>query len=695
MRNSPLIRGGQTTLHEYRMAMQVAKTLVWIALGVAALFLAGRLALNVTLHEVYQWFIWRWAQFLYVASFRRDQEITLYGYDWQPYVTHTGAIVAHPGMIATRDKVETLIVAGTGLGLALGLAVTAVIAGFFLWRGKRLQKVKHLRGSELLDAAELRRRVKAFNRPRRGGAPYAIAGVPYPAGATSTHTLICGTTGAGKTTLFADLIEQIRANGDRAIVYDKMGTFASAFYDARRDVICNPFDARAPQWSVFSEGRKASDFEMMAKALIPEQKGMVDPFWVLAARILFAKIAEGLRAEGRPTNAQLISQLLKIDLSDMAALLKNTAAQAIIDEKSPKTALSVRAVMTAYLSCLEHLPDEPGAAPFSIRDWIEDDTRDGFMFLTSRGDMHESIKGLTTCWLEIAVNSLLSLEQSRARKIWIVLDEAPSLYNIPSLQPGMAESRQFGGCFVIGLQVWSAMRDIYGTNGAETLSGLARTRLVLSTPDKATADWCSQALGNAEKTEMHETLSYGAHDMRDGVSLAARNELRPIVLPTEIMSLPDLAGYLRLPQGFPVTRFTIEPVTRPRTARAFVERPPERQAETAAPDTAPERQLALALRQAAALAAKPARGPRGAQAGPAAKRPPAEETGRATPKPAAARDKPAMAAAPKETPAPTASKAKPKERPRPATAAGDKPAVAAAPKDKPAPAPGGKEGLIF
>ncbi|PIW31127.1 MAG: type IV conjugative transfer system coupling protein TraD [Rhodospirillales bacterium CG15_BIG_FIL_POST_REV_8_21_14_020_66_15] len=632
MRNSSFIRGGQTTLHEYRMTMQVGKTLAWIVSGVAALVMGVKLAINLSLHEVYQWYVWHWAQFLYLASFKYTQEITIYDYAWQPYVTYTGAIVEHPGMTATKDKVESLMFSGAGLGLVIGVIVALVLAALFLWRGHHLKKAKHLRGSQLLDAPELVRLVQDFNNSKRRNKdkekPYAVAGIPYPVGAPATHTLICGTTGAGKTTVIAELIEQIRRNGDRAIVYDKTGGFVRAFFDPARDVLCNPFDARAPHWSVFSEGRKASDFEMMAKALIPEQKGMVDPFWVLAARILFSKIAEGLRREGRPSNARLVSQLLKIDLTDMAALLKNTAAQAIIDEKSPKTALSVRAVMTAYLACLEHLPDDRDAQPFSIREWIEDDVRDGFMFLTSRGDMHESVKGLITCWLEIAVNTLLSLEQSRERKVWIILDEVPSLYNIPSLHPGMAESRQFGGCFVLGLQVWSAMRDIYGTNGAETLSGLARTRVVLSTPDKATADWCSQALGNAEATELHETLSYGAHEMRDGVSLAARNELRPIVLPTEIMGLPDLTGYLRLPQGFPVTRFSVKTKARQETARAFVERP-----ETPPPAMEPEQRLQAELHRAATDSAAKSRKPK-----PKPEPKPAPEPKRETPPPPAPED---------------------------------------------------------
>lgn len=612
MRNSSFIRGGQTTLHEYRMTMQVGKTLAWIVSGVAVTVMAVKMAINLSLREVYQWYVWHWAQFLYLASFKYTQEITIYDYAWQPYVTYTGAIVEHPGMTATKEKVEALMFSGAGLGLVIGVIVAVVLAALFLWRGHHLKKAKHLRGSQLLDAPELVRLVQYFNNSKRRNKdkekPYAVAGIPYPVGAPATHTLICGTTGAGKTTVIAELIEQIRKNGDRAIVYDKTGGFVRAFFDPARDVLCNPFDARAPRWSVFSEGRKASDFEMMAKALIPEQKGMVDPFWVLAARILFSKIAEGLRREGRPSNARLVSQLLKIDLTDMAALLKNTAAQAIIDEKSPKTALSVRAVMTAYLACLEHLSDDKDAAPFSIREWIEDDERDGFMFLTSRGDVHESVKGLITCWLEIAVNTLLSLEQSRERKVWIILDEVPSLYNIPSLHPGMAESRQFGGCFVLGLQVWSAMRDIYGTNGAETLSGLARTRVVLSTPDKATADWCSQALGNAEATELHETLSYGAHEMRDGVSLAARNELRPIVLPTEIMGLPDLTGYLRLPQGFPVTRFTVQAKARQETSRAFVERPetpPYPSSPLQEPEQCLQAELLRAVSESAAKTRKP------------------------------------------------------------------------------------------
>ena len=62
----------------------------------------------------------------------------------------------------------------------------------------------------------------------------------------------------------------------------------------------NPLDARSPCWSPFFEAGSPRDFDMMAAALIPQQKDTVDPFWVTAARQLFANGAEGSGTRGRP-----------------------------------------------------------------------------------------------------------------------------------------------------------------------------------------------------------------------------------------------------------------------------------------------------------------------------------------------------------------------------------------------------------
>ena len=308
------------------------------------------------------------------------------------------------------------------------------------------------------------------------------------------------------------------------------------------------------------------------------------------------RIAGVLWAKGVTENRVLVDHLLKTELTALAEAMEGTVAQSIVDPDNPKTALSVRAMLTANLSALEVLPDT--GPPFSIRDWISDEAGGGFLLLTSRGDQHASLRGLISTWLEIAVNAMLSLDQDEGRRIWVVLDELPTLHQVPSLQPGLAESRQFGGCFVLGIQVVSALRDLYGRNGAETISGLCGTRVVLAAPDEDTARWSAGSLGRAEVEEVAEGFSYGANTIRDGVSLTPKRELRPLALASEIMQLPALAGYLRFPGPLPVARIALDYVKRAKAAERFVPRreatePPspaadETETDAGAPESGPE-----------------------------------------------------------------------------------------------------------
>ena len=349
-----------------------------------------------------------------------------------------------------------------------------------------------------------------------------------------------------------------------------MGNFIPNFYDENKDVILNPFDDRSPAWSVFDEVEESIYFDSIASALMPITKNVSDPFWTDAARTIFTSVASTLKEKGETSNKKLLDSLLKIDLTDIVQLVKGTPAQAIIDERSPKTALSVMSVLSTYLSSMKYLkePEDQinkngeikNREVFSIREWVkDDDKRNGsFLFIPSRGDQHESLKPLISTWIEIAINSLLSLKQNRDRRVWIILDELPSLHMLPSLNSGIAESRQFGGCFVLSLQLMAQLRSIYGKDDAETISGLAKTRVVFSSPDEDTARWCSNSLGRTEQEVIKQNVSYGAHDVRDGVSLNRQTTTENIVIPTQIMNLDNLECYLKLPFDFPITKTKIK-----------------------------------------------------------------------------------------------------------------------------------------
>ncbi len=571
------LRGGQTLLHDVHMWGQLVR---WQVLGlVLVVVLVPSIALfrATTAHE------WRvvgmgtLAEMKLALGYARDSR---QAYEWlegKRTTTRIADIAADPRIERIRRRLLDAVYAKAWLGLWLGAGGMVLFTVVFWIIGRRMERAKRLRGAEMATARELRRRVQPLSErlvealsPAARRASCRIAGIPWPERAETQHTIVSGTTGSGKTVLISDLVAQIRARGERCIVYDKMGTYTRSFFDPATDVLMNPLDARAPRWSPFYEARTPRDFDMMAAALIPQQKDTVDPFWVTAARQLFANGAGVLWRQGETENRRLVDDLLKTELSDLAQAMEGTVAQSIVSPENPKTALSVRAMLTAHLGALEFLPDT--GQPFSIREWVGREDETGFLFLTSRGDQHASLRGLISTWLEIAVNALLSLHHDDARRVWVVLDELPTLHQVPSLQPGLAESRQFGGCFVLGIQVFSSLRDIYGRNGAETISGLCGTRVVLSAPDQETAQWSAESLGRGEVEEYTHGMSYGASTMRDGVSLTQHRQMRPLALPSEIMRLENLHGYLKFPGPFPVTGIKLRYVDRPASAERFVPR---------------------------------------------------------------------------------------------------------------------------
>ena len=571
------LRGGQTVFHGIRM---------WGQLLQAGMMLAALVVVAVPVWNL--WHTTTGADWVATGLLTLAEVKLAIGYDPQSgqvvrdpdgtrRVLSIRAIASSTPAERIRERILDEIIRSAWLGGKAGACVIGLFLAWFWYRGVQLGRRHRVRGAELVTAAQLRRRVQPLHQrllERLPGAErvraYRLAGIPFPPRSETQHTIVSGTTGSGKTVLISDLVAQIRARGERCVVYDKMGSYTRAFFDPARDVLLNPLDARAPRWSPFLEARNPRDFDMMAAALIPQQRDSADPFWVTAARQLFANGAAVLAQKGVTANRVLVDHLLKADLTALAQAMEGTVAQSIVDPDNPRTALSVRAMLTANVSALEFLPDD--GAPFSIRRWISEEAGDGFLFLTSRGDQHASLRGLISTWLEIAVNAMLSLDQDDGRRIWVILDELPTLHQVPSLQPGLAESRQFGGCFVLGVQVASALRDLYGRNGAETVSGLCGTRVVLAAPDRDTAQWSADSLGRSEVEEVAENVSFGANTIRDGVSLTPRRELRALALPSDIMRLPNLHGFLKFPGAFPVASIRLRPVDRLVLAPRFVAR---------------------------------------------------------------------------------------------------------------------------
>ena len=387
--------------------------------------------------------------------------------------------------------------------------------------------------------------------------PYALAGVAYPYGLEQSHTIIVGTTGSGKTTQLLDLVRQMRARGDSAVIFDLTGAFVQAFYNPETDTILNPNDKRCPSWSIFTDCKTQTEFTAAAQALVPSDGQNSDPFWAMAARTLFVEMCMKLMANGQESNRALSDYLMTADLKNVHRILKDTIADPITAPEAARMAESIRAVFNTNAQAIRFLPED--GPPFSIGDWIRRKDKAGsILFITARHVDLAMNRALLTLWMDLAINTLMTLPRTRDLRTWFMFDELGALHRLPAIENGLQTARGFGGAMVLGLHSFAKLSAIYGREGAENLTSLARTKLILATADRKTAESCADSIGNREVRQMDEAYSYGYNNLRDASTLTPRKQVEPLVIADDITNLPALHGFIKFPDGFPAARIKLE-----------------------------------------------------------------------------------------------------------------------------------------
>lgn len=466
------------------------------------------------------------------------------------------------------------------------LVIILIFFGLFSWyftvKGHALKDTKFLRGMRLVSPAELiqEMRVKKvigsffINTLDEQG---KLIRIPFTRQFERGHLVAHGTTGSGKGMFLMDLLEQLENAGDKAIIYDKGCTFTKHFFNAERgDIILNPFDARCANWDMWLDAPSPHLLDNMAAALIPQHAGMADPFWVNAARVIFASVAGIMREV--PEESRSIEKLLEIliikKLDQFASYLVNTDAASLSDDRTEKMAISIRSILVTYCRSLRYLIPvnamQGSKDKFSIREWLQDKNRKGWLFITCRDDEKDVLKPLISLWLDTAVSVLMSMPEDYDSRTWFIYDEIASLQKLPSLSTGLAEIRKFGGCMVLGMQSFAQLQSIYGKDEAQAIFSLLNTRLFFRSPDGNTAKFVAIELGEQEVEEARESYSYGTSNLRDGISLGVQKNRKQIVEYSEIQILNNLQFYLRLMGNLPVTLVQIvENLKRPVRAEPF------------------------------------------------------------------------------------------------------------------------------
>ena len=219
-----------------------------------------------------------------------------------------------------------------GVGLLVAVPQDAVRR-----RSQRLGR--RLKGPELVSVGTFNHRtrgkgVAVFQRPSVAA---QLVGhrptVRLPRGLESSHFLLIGDTGTGKSTMIRQLLQQIQQRGDAAIIYDPAREFLGQFYDPERgDVILNPLDTRCPFWSPGDEVRHEAEALTLATSLFPD-RDHTNPFFTDAPRRIFAHLLTY-----HPTAQSLVQWLC--DKEELERRMAGTPYAAMIDRDAPTLVLT-------------------------------------------------------------------------------------------------------------------------------------------------------------------------------------------------------------------------------------------------------------------------------------------------------------------------------------------------------------------
>jgi hypothetical protein len=425
-------------------------------------------------------------------------------------------------------------------------------------RRKEMKYGRRLKGPILVSPREFNKAIHGDGLGFKTLETEAMMRIPLRA--EGQHIELMGDTGAGKTTLIMQILRQIRARGESAIVYDPACEFVQRFYDEnRKDVILNPLDNRCPYWGPSEELRRRAEAKAIAASLYQPTSDRKGEFFVETPQKIFAHLLTF-----GPSPEELVHWMANPKEIDQR--VKGTEMASMIAKGAQQQRNGVLASLGLIADSLRLLPTkEQAKTAWSATEWAKN--REGWIFITSKPSEREALRPLHSLWIDLLVLRLLNEPKDNQHPVWFVLDELASLQRLPQLHTAITENRKSRNPIVLGFQGKAQLEVIYG-HLAEVMLSQPATKIFLKTTEPKAAEWVSNAIGKVEIERIRETHFDGT---RSGKNFSLDRQVEPLVLDSEISGLADKHAFLKL--GNHVARFSFAYTDIPATTPAFVPRP--------------------------------------------------------------------------------------------------------------------------
>ncbi|ATX80659.1 Type IV secretory pathway, VirD4 component, TraG/TraD family ATPase [Mariprofundus aestuarium] len=379
--------------------------------------------------------------------------------------------------------------------------------------------------------------------------------------------LYLGSIGSGKTASMLHAIQSIVERGDKAVIYDYKGDMTQ-WLAGRDDASLIAFaDSRSEAWHIAKDIHNPLLARELAQTIIKETS---EPVWGDNARDVLSGALEYLIAtKPNQWGFQDVSELLYQDRQAIAKKLKTIghgAANTIDKPKDDKGANSVMSTVRSGAWIFDILAKAWGnpSSGFSVREWLKDENPDKRIIILRN---YPEISAVSNWLLCIIFNQLfgevLSLKDSKERRIWAIIDELATLPKIPRFEECLVASRSKGFRFMCGIQNFCSMRERYGANIAQTIFSQFSTRIICRVTDADTASSLANDMGGDRRVvradiKRAKVVSDDGSTTQDW-SVVWNERVEPTMMNSSIMNLPDPTEVGRVPawlyiSGFPIAK---------------------------------------------------------------------------------------------------------------------------------------------
>jgi hypothetical protein len=471
-----------------------------------------------------------------------------------------------PAQQQMNDAVKQLIFTSAGLIFLWGLGLGSLI--YLNTRKGKVYDENYIRGA-VKAPEKIINELTASARLKDEGPHIEIGDVIFPRYLETLSLLTCGSPGAGKTTAFQLMLTAInQRKTDKACIYDCNGDYLKKFYNAERgDIILGLSELSNATWNIWHEFPDGVGFQKFVELVIPKEQGTT--YWVDNGRIVFLELIK------KCTSWKQLREIISLwSLPKVVHFVEGTPAERALLSKYGEEILSGVNSRTAWLDNFEDantcsiplrgqgqsplVESENGKTDaFSFHQWATNKNDNAWIFLLVPERYSAESAPMLAVYFDLMAQATMErkVDHIGFNRLWLVLDELTSAGYQPRLKDFLAKGRKYGGCAMLGFQLISQVRTLYGRDETETIFGLCQSKLIQRTSDGATCKFLAETIGTTDYYE--PTFSVSDNGKIETQSTGAQRRNDHLFLPSEIKDLPQFNAILLMPT-YPSAQITIK-----------------------------------------------------------------------------------------------------------------------------------------